>query len=678
MSRKMWDLIAPNKELAARLAEEYSLDPFAALLLSQRGISNESALDDFFSEPEDLSDAFLLPDMEKAVERINNAIFDYERICVYGDYDADGVTSTALLYSYLEAQGANVTCLLPERETDGYGLSRSVVDKIKALGTDLIVTVDNGIAAVEEANYIKELGMELVVTDHHLPGDELPDCVAIVDPHRMDFDVPFREFCGVGVAFKLCCAIEGNAERIIEDYIDLVAIGTVADLVPMYGENRKLVTLGLSALNNYQRPGVEAILEVAGLKGKRLTSQNISFGIAPRINAAGRMQSAELALDLLLAEDPAEAYELAQNLNNLNNSRHDAEAKIYEDAVAMMKEKPILPHLPVMVVFGEDWQEGVLGIVASKLISRYMRPVIVLTHKDDTYKGSCRSVDGFNIFEALDANKDLLLAYGGHELAAGVTVADDKLIDFIRAINEYAYEIEEIYPHLRVDCKLNPQAISLGLLDSIDLLEPFGTDNPSPVFGLYNMVIDAVHVMGDHDQHRRLTVHREGQNVKINVLRFSDKNFPYNRGDTIDLVCTLNRNLYNGIQSVSTIVQDIRPAGADDAAMMKGERIFDCIRANHPLTKEQAAYALPSRDIFGALYTFLRRGVPYDTQAYEYLLSKTQVDDNNLCKTRVALIAMKELGLITLNEDGLFTVPSQSDKKDLQTAPIMQFIQQYV
>ncbi|MBQ3897936.1 MAG: DHH family phosphoesterase, partial [Clostridia bacterium] len=240
MERKKWRLAQLNKDLAAEIAEKYSVDPFVALILAERGISAPDEIADFLGREQQEVDPFLLPDMQKAVDRINDAIFGFERICIYGDYDADGITSTAVLYSYLEMQGANVTYLLPDRTEDGYGLSRGVVDKIKALGTDLVITVDNGISAVEEAEYIKEQGMELIVTDHHLVGDELPDCVAVVDPHRDDCDCPFRDYCGVGVAFKLCCAIEGDSAAVTEDFIDLVALGTIADIVPLKGENRRI------------------------------------------------------------------------------------------------------------------------------------------------------------------------------------------------------------------------------------------------------------------------------------------------------------------------------------------------------------------------------------------------------------------------------------------------------
>ena len=456
MSRKKWTVQKLNKDLASTIAERYSIDPLTALLLTQRGFDTFDKLDEFFDDSEEWIDPFLLPDMEKAVERINDAIFDGERICVYGDYDCDGVTSTTILYSYLEAQGADVTYMLPERERDGYGLSNQVVDRIAATGTRLIVTVDNGISAVEEAKYIKEKGMELVVTDHHLEGDELPDCVAIVDPHRNDWDCPFEDYAGCGVALKLCCAMEGSNEEVMQEFADIAALGTVADMVPLTGENRKIVLYGLRLLNTYRKPGIEAILEKAGLSDKTLDSTSISFGIAPRINAAGRMGTAERALDLLLADDPYSASEMAEEVNVMNTQRHTEEDKIFTEAIAYLQNHPEVAHLPILVVSGKGWHEGVLGIVASKLLERYLRPVIVLTDKGDLCKGSARSIEGFSIYDAMNSCRDMLNTFGGHELAAGMSIKPELLDEFRVRINEYAYEMQTVYPETRIDCTLNP------------------------------------------------------------------------------------------------------------------------------------------------------------------------------------------------------------------------------
>lgn len=675
MSRKKWTVQKLNKDLASTIAERYSIDPLTALLLTQRGFDTFDKLDEFFDDSEEWIDPFLLPDMDKAVERINEAIFDGERICVYGDYDCDGVTSTTILYSYLEAQGADVTYMLPERERDGYGLSNQVVDRIAATGTKLIITVDNGISSVEEAKYIKEKGMELVVTDHHLEGDELPDCVAVVDPHRSDWDCPFEEYAGCGVALKLCCAMEGSDEEVMQEFADIAALGTVADMVPLVGENRKIVLYGLKLLNTYRKPGIEAILDKAGLSDKTMDSASISFGIAPRINAAGRMGTAERALDLLLADDPYSASEMAEEVNIMNSQRHSEEDKIFTEAIAYLQDHPELAHMPILVVCGKGWHEGVLGIVASKLLERYLRPVIVLTEKGDLCKGSARSIEGFSIYDAMNSCRDMLNTFGGHELAAGMSIKTEWLDEFREKINEYAYENASVYPETRIDCKLNPAGLSMDVLDSIRMMEPFGTGNTSPVFGLYGVVIDSVQGMGNEGRHKRLTFHKDGDRNMVNGIFFNQPELPYQKGDKVDLVVTLGRNEYRGNVSLSVYIRDIRPAGSDDDAMAASEQLFDKMLAGRPLSGEEVDRLTPDRNYFAGLYRYLKanEGVPYS--AYEYIHRKIYSDENGsapLCKTRVTLLAMRELGLLTTDDEGRIHIPDQETKVELSDAPVLQ------
>lgn len=677
MSRKKWELGKVNKDLAASIAGSLNIDPFAALLLSGREIPS---IEEFVSSSCDLCDPFLLPDMQAAVDRINEAIFDFEPICVYGDYDCDGVTATALLYSYLEAQGANVTYMLPNRVTDGYGLSMAVVDRIAALGTKLIVTVDNGIAAVAEASYIKSLGMDLVVTDHHLPGDELPVCCAVVDPHLSNSSAPFSDYSGVGVAFKLCCAIEGDADPILYDFSYLVAIGTVADIVPLVGENRVLVKHGLASINSFMHPGVAALVDVCGFKSSVITSTEISFGLAPRINAAGRMESAEIALELLLCEEDEAACELAERLNSLNTARHAAEEEILSACTALVESDPDLVHKPVIVVSGEGWHEGVLGIVASKLLERYLRPVIVLSISGGVAKGSARSVEGFSIFDALSACKSHLTVFGGHAGAAGLTLDAGRIEAFSDAICEYAYSLSGLfYPTLRVDCKLNPDSLNLGLLDSISVLEPFGAENPSPQFGLFDMTIESITAVGNEKQHLRLGVFKEGRTAHVSMMMFgtSVSSFPYSVGDHVDFVVTLSLNSWNGEDRLSVLVKDLRPAFASDDLMVRSEHVFDKILLKHDLSEEEASFALPSRELVGRLYTYLKKNGGI-SNSYEYLYSKCGGELENPCMVRVGLVALFELKLISVDGSGVISVPSTASRVDLFSAPVLQFINGYV
>lgn len=677
MARKSWKLDKLNKTFAAEISEKFSLDPFSALLLAQRRFKTDEEIKDFLGKDFELIDPFLLPDMEIAVERINDAIFDYEKICIFGDYDCDGVTATTLLYSYLDIQGANVFYMLPDRIEDGYGLHKNVIDKIKAEGTDLIITVDNGISAIEEAKYIKELGMDLLVTDHHLPGNELPDCVAVVDPHRDDCDCPFCDYAGVGVAFKLCCAIEGDDESIINGFADIVAIGTIADIVPLRGENRNLVKLGLNAINNsVRKPGIDALLFVAGLSDKQIYASNISFGIGPRINAAGRMGSAEEAIKLLISDDLNAVSSMAEKLNKINNDRHTAEAKILEECERITNEHPFAIHNPVIVVYGDGWHEGVLGIVASKLLDKYCKPVIVLSNKGGISKGSARSFEGFSMFDALSACSDCLEVFGGHSQAAGLTIKTERIPEFIDAINNYASKLDEFYPSINIDCKLNIDSINIELLDSIKSLEPFGADMSAPIFGIFDLTIDGIGQLGENKQHLKIYAHKEGKQSQITLMYFNAgfAQFPYKQGDKFDAIVALDKNEWNGTTRVSIIIKDTRPFGSDDDLMIKSEIIYDKVTLRNCSEKE-AKFAIPDRPLFARLYKYLKQNNCY-LNNYEYISYKVCEETDNLCKVRVAMLAMRELGLIDVNDANLITVPTVDNKFDLNTAPVMMYLKE--
>lgn len=676
MSRKKWRLEKLNKDQASEIASRFGIDAFLALLLSSRCSESDEEIERFLCRDTTLIDPFLLPDMELAVDRINDAIFDYEKICIYGDYDADGVTSTALLYLYLSAQGANVTYMLPDRAKDGYGLSMSVVDRIHSLGTNLIITVDNGISAVAEADYIKSLGMDLVITDHHLPGEKLPDCVAVVDPHRTDIPCPFTEYAGVGVAFKLACALEGDEQIILSDFADLVSVGTVADIVPLVGENRLLVKYGLNLLNSTVRPGLSSLINVIGISDKGVKSGNISFGIAPRINAAGRMESAESALELLICDEHGVADEMAAELNGINAARHETENQIFDECIKYLDTYPLQKCQPVIVVHGKGWHEGVLGIVASKLLERFLRPVIVLTDKDDGLsKGSARSVEGFSIFDAMSTCSESLELFGGHEQAAGLTIKTENIDDFRDRINAYASKRGRSYPEISVDCKLVADAITPEFVETLNLLEPFGCENPVPVFGLFEFRIDSIAFLGEKKQHARITAHKEGKQTQITVMKFNIDNvsFPYVSGDLVDFIVTLDKNEWNGQVKASVIAKGIRPSGLSEDDMVKSELLYDRILLGEELDGDSAVYALPNRTLFASMYTLFKRR-QFSENEYEYISAKVMQQGDNICKVRVAILAMSELGLISIGEDSMISVPEVSEKYDLNSAQVMKYI----
>ena len=486
---KRWTVAQPDGDLAANLAEECEIHPFLALLLTTRGVTNLEEATDFLVNGEIGDDVFAFADMDAAVERIQRAIDSYERIAVFGDYDADGVTATALLYDFLAKREADVVYYIPQREGEGYGLHRDSVEKLKEMGAKLLITVDNGIAALEEAAYAAELGMDVVITDHHQPQEALPQAVAVVDPHRPDCGSACKDYAGVGVAFKLICALDGDADQMMEEYGDLVALGTLADVMQLRGENRTLVRRGLQVMNERRRPGLAKLMEVAGVGDKRVTASTAVFTLAPRINAAGRMGSPETAARLLLTADGEEAAALAEDIQQLNVERQAAEAAILGEVLERLKQQPERLAARILVLEGDNWHPGVVGIIASRLMERFGKPCIVLSVQDGVAKGSGRSLPGFSLFDALTACKEVLTAYGGHSLAAGVTLEAARIDEFREAVNAYAAAVcpRMPVPELHVDFRMRPSQIDVEKLDLLAALEPCGTGNPAPVFGLFQM-----------------------------------------------------------------------------------------------------------------------------------------------------------------------------------------------
>ena len=406
---------------------------------------------------------------------------------------------------------------IPNRHTEGYGLSYGAIDKLSMMGVKLIITVDNGISAVEEAKYINELEMELIVTDHHLPSDTLPQAVAVVDPHREDCNLEFKDYAGVGVAYKLICALEGEENGVTDSFVDLVTIGTVADVMPLIKENRELVRRGVRLIADSDRSGIQALIEVAGLSERRMTSTTVAFGICPRINAAGRMGSADRAIRLLLSDDYEEATFLAQEINDENVTRQQTEQEILNQAVEQIKRNPNWIYQNVLVVAGEGWHDGVVGIVASRLVEKYGKPTLVITVDGEEAKGSGRSIDGFNLYDALSHCGDCLTHFGGHTLAAGIGLKTENIGDFRKAINRYADGIEMPYPIQNIDFKLNPAYVNVEMLNAIEQLEPFGAGNPQPIFGLYNMTITDIQPIGN-GKHLRVILERNGVSLQLSLI----------------------------------------------------------------------------------------------------------------------------------------------------------------
>lgn len=669
MSRKKWTIAHIDKDEAAQVAENHSLDPFSALILVARGITEYEDVEEFFEADFSFCDPFLIADMDKAVERIRYAVENYEKICVYGDYDADGVTSTALMYSYLSAHGADVMYYIPNRATEGYGMSKQAVDKLAAEGVKLIITVDNGIAAVEEIAYAKGLGIDAVVTDHHRAGETLPDAVAVVDPHREDCNLHFKDWAGVGVAFKTICAMEnGNYYDILNEYADIIAVGTIADVVELRDENRAIVKYGIAKINSDPCNGINALRQVAGVGERELTSTGVTYSLAPRINAAGRMESAVTALKLLLCDDLLSALDIAEQIDGCNRVRHTAETEISEAAEALIESDPRLKYAPVIVVCGESWHHGVIGIVAARITEKYGRPSIVITLDGDVGTGSARSIEGFSIYSAIKACSAQLTHFGGHTMAAGLGIKREDIQAFFEAINKYAYETGVAVPQLNLDCKLNPAYINGDLISSLETLEPFGAGNPQPMFGIFGVTLTAVRPVGE-GKHLRLTFSKG--NTAFTAMKFSAtaQDFPYREGDLLDLAVRIEKNEYRGEIKPSVQIRDMRFSGIDEDKLFKSKGLYEKYKSGAELTAREARFLTPSREFLLALFSFLRKfgGWQYDI---EILTVRAKCPVENYCTMAVALDVLEELGLIR-HEKSIIIFDGENKKTDLSKSEII-------
>lgn len=669
MSRKKWIVKSGDKEYATKLSEELGISPYAALIASTRGIKTAEEAKDFFGIGEHKSiDPMDFPDMYAAVKRVQKALDEFERIAVYGDYDADGVTSTALLYSYLEMQGADVVYYVPNRHTEGYGLSYEAIDKLSMMGVKLIITVDNGISAVEEAKYINELEMDLVITDHHLPSDSLPQAAAVVDPHRADCNLDFKDYAGVGVAYKLICALEGEENGITDSFVDLVTIGTVADVMPLVKENREFVRRGVEMLADSDRTGIQALMEAAGLSERKINSTSIAFGICPRINAAGRMGSADRAIRLLLSDDYDEAVMLAQEINDENTARQHTEQEILTQADEQIRSNPGWKYQNVLVVAGEGWHDGVVGIVASRLVEKYGKPTLVITVDGEDAKGSGRSIEGFNLYDAICCCGDCLTHFGGHMLAAGIGLKASNIPVFRQKINKYADSIEMPYPIQNIDFKLNPACVNTEMLETVSQLEPFGAGNPQPIFGLYNMTVADIQPIGN-GKHLRVILERNGISIQTLKFRTLQADFPFVRGDIVDAAVCLEPNEYLGQLRVSVLLRNIKLHDMVEDDLFSSMRDFSMLMRGRK-DGFDAELLIPQRETTAKVYRYIRSAGRWNYDI-ETLCHRLDFWAEDYGQVAVSVEAMLEMGILRRDENEGLSVPKTSEKVNLQDAPIL-------
>ncbi|MEE0866559.1 MAG: single-stranded-DNA-specific exonuclease RecJ [Clostridia bacterium] len=557
---KKWQIYETNKEKVKELEEKYGINELLATILVNRNIVNEDEIRLFLHPTRnDFHDPFLVKDMDIAVERILKAIKDNQKVTIYGDYDVDGITSITVLKSFLKDVGLEVNSYIPNRLEEGYGLNKEAVKKIVEDGCELMITVDCGISAIEEIDYATKLGIETIVTDHHEPGTELPKALAVIDNKRKDSTYPFRELAGVGVAFKVIQALGtklGLKEEAYLKYLDIVCLGTISDIVPLVDENRVIAKLGLMLVEQTRNIGLRSIINSSGYK--KIDSTTISFGVAPRINACGRMGKAEEALDLFLSSNINTVNELTKKLNEHNSVRQATEKEIYENVIEKI-EKENLNDNKVLIVTGENWHHGVIGIVSSKITDMYFKPSILLSFEEDGIgKGSGRSIPGFDLHEALSKCSDKIEKFGGHSMAVGITVRKEDLEDFKQELEKIAIEskIDEIIPIVNIDAKINLSDINKDMVQSLKQLEPYGEANKMPIFAFKNLKIDSIRALSE-GKHLKLTL-KDNNNI-INAIGFNMGYLvdEYRIGDKIDVAGVLEINTFNGVDNLQINMKDI-------------------------------------------------------------------------------------------------------------------------
>ena len=557
---KKWVYNNVDENKVLEIKEKYGLSELLANILVGRNIIEENQIK-VFLEPtrNDFYDPFLLPDMEIAVPRIINAIENKKKIVIYGDYDVDGITSISVLKMFLEDRGLDVSEHIPNRLDEGYGLNKEAIDEINKSGCKLMITVDCGISGLEEVEYANSLGIETIITDHHEPLDELPKAIAVIDAKIKTNKYPFNKLAGVGVVFKLIQAISiklGLDEKEYLKYLDLVCIGTISDIVPLVDENRVIAKLGLKLVEVTRNIGLRTLLDSIGYK--KVNSMSVSFGIAPRINACGRMGHADEALKLFLTNDKSEAIALTQKLNDYNKERQDIEKNIFEEALNKINEENI-EEKSAIVLGGDNWHHGVIGIVASKITDMYFKPSILICFENNKGKGSGRSIPGFDLHKALCETSQYLEKYGGHAMAVGLSLSKDKFENFKKAFQEYAdsKDINEIVPIINIDKLITEKELNLEAVRDLEKLEPFGEANKCPLIAYKNLKIDSIRVLTE-GKHMKLTLKTEKNNI-ITAMGFNMgyRAEEYLIGDKVDIVGTLEINAFNGNENIQFNLKDI-------------------------------------------------------------------------------------------------------------------------
>ena len=714
---RVWSVMyAPEEgetdQKIARIAERIGVSAITARLLYNRGYDTpDKAYAFIHTDMTALHDPFLMKDMDKAVARISQALENGETIAIYGDYDVDGVTSVTSIYLYLQSKGADVVYYIPSRDKEGYGLCEAAIEVLADHGVSLIVTVDTGITADQEVRFAAQMGIDMVVTDHHECRAELPPACAVVNPHRPDCPYPFKELAGVGVVFKLICAYEIKEYQkrglpasdaiaaVCREYVDLTAIGTIADVMPIIDENRYIVAVGLEAVQNTNRCGLDALIEASSYnpnakpdqqqKRKKVTSGFIGFGIAPRINAVGRISSATKAVELLLEQDPYKARERAEELCKINTQRQIEENRIAEQAYKTIEQQHDFQNDRVIVLEDDSWQQGIIGIVSSRITEKYGLPSVLISFDgatrgyaslDDVGKGSGRSIKGMNLVDALTYCSDLLTRYGGHELAAGLSIQRCNIDEFRQRINQYAREnldSDALDIRYEADCEVDVQQLTMPLAAELTMLEPFGVANPTPELICRNLTVYKIIPLGA-GKHCKIILAKDGLQMQAVWFGTPASTCPFSVSDCVDVMFQLSINEYQNIKSLQLIVKDMRISD-DYAEKCKSER------ERYQQILEGAEFAscenvLPNREDIAEVYKLLRREcrIGHNTFSHKTLLSTlnlTSALQINYIKLKFIIAILAELQLCGVKEPGdnlyIFDVYCDAAKTNIENSEIL-------
>ncbi|MDO5125934.1 MAG: single-stranded-DNA-specific exonuclease RecJ [Ruminococcus sp.] len=666
---KRWRVNKPDHNLVAEFMRKCDLNKLTLEVMVSRGYTDFDSIAGFFSV-DTLDDPFIIKDMQSAVDTINDAVDAYDLICVYGDYDCDGVTATAVLYNYLLNIGANVMYYIPER-SEGYGMNMNAVEKLHDMGVQLIVTVDNGISAIQEADRIAELGMKLVVTDHHQPSERLPKANAVIDLHRQDCPSTFKNLAGVGVALKLCAALDdGNYDMVMEQYADICALGTIADIVPLKGENRTIVRNGLMYMKNTENPALGYLMEKAKVNRERLNSVAIAFQMAPKINAAGRFGSPLTAVKAILSEDDEDAENYVDTLMTLNDQRKSTEAEIMTEIFKYIDSNPHILDQRVLVISGKGWHHGVIGIVSSKILDYYGKPNVIISIDDNGVgRGSARSVNGFNIFKCFSYAQDYIEQFGGHECAGGLTLKEGNIAGFTQKVLEYANSFEQMpTTEILADKVIMPEDLSIDNIKGLSVLEPFGAGNPEPVFAMAGVKVDKITALSQ-GKHTRLDVTYANLRTQVLIFSHSPESLPFAVGDLIDLMVNVGINVYNGKESVSIKAIDYRLRGINQDKYFAAKDCYEKYCRGEVLPTAFLNKINSSRSELVNIYKYISS---VGEVSVDKLYMKMIAPSMNYCKLRLCIDAFSELGLVSF-------VPSMqkirilpvTEKVDLENSSVL-------